>query len=557
MSSGTATNPYAATEYMQSDKFAKDFGIGDGGQKGAFSLSPRQMRLNALWAHYRCQSYEGRKVAWDGTDYGTHLEHDQITTQGYLPNGFESNTALPVRFRRPTTPYYLTKIVVDRFTGLLFGERRSPSVVVEGDAAMTEWLAGLVEEGRLWAKMLHARRYGGAQGSVAISFSVVQGKPVFEPHDARWCTPVFADRSEMTLSALDKRYVFKDSLRDPETGEWIEGWFWYRRLITQEFDCEWPRVPVIDSEEPQWVQWKYKLVEHNLGVCPAVWVQNTPMDDDIDGDPDCQGAYELMSAYDQLMSQSHRAAMYNCNPTPWAATDDKLPQISLGTGDDMLQMSKGSQLQMLESSGSGVDKANELAEKLRERAFEICACVPENAAASSGGQATAFEVMTRMSRMLEQTDVFREQYGERGIKRLLQIAVIAARQMAKPRLVVEYDPVTDTNTLKNVAFSIALPPKVVQSDDGIVTLMPRELPPATLGQISLKWPRYFDPSLEDINKAVTAASTAVREGVIDVDTAVEFLKQYLPITDAKALTDKLAAQKASEVAFTDPAASSW
>ncbi len=545
MSSGTPSDPYASTDYIRSDKFDGDFGPNSNASRGPFAMSPRQQRLNGLWAHYRCQNYDGRKVAWDGTDYGTHLEHDQITTQGYIPPGFESNAVLPVRFRRPSAPYYLTKIVVDRFTGLLFGERRQPVIVVEGDTVMTDWLAGLVEESRLWAKMLHARKYGGAQGSVAVSFSVINGKPVFEPHDARWCTPVYSDRSELTLTALDKRYTYKDSTRDPETGAWIEGWFWYRRLITSEFDCEWPKVPVIDEDEPQWKNWKYKLTEHKLGICPAVWIQNTPMDEDIDGDPDCMGAYELMAAYDQLMSQAHKSTLYNCDPTPWAASDLKLPSISIGSGDNLLQLAKGDTLNLLEATGKGAEAAGALADKIRDRAFEICACVPENSQGDAG-PATAFEVMTRTSRMFEQSDVLREQYGERGIKRLLQIAVMAAQKLAVPRLVSEHDPITGIVTTKSVSYGILLPPKVeTDPATGEQYLVERELPRKLLGAISLKWPRYFDPSLDDIAKAVTAATTALEGQVIDTKTAVEFLKQYLPIGDVKQLVEKLEAAKAA------------
>src|SRR5688572_15495168 len=69
-------------------------------------LSPRQQALDKRWAYYRCDQYNQRKVAWDGSRVVGETERDAIALAGYVPPGFyiASNETLPIQFRRPTAP---------------------------------------------------------------------------------------------------------------------------------------------------------------------------------------------------------------------------------------------------------------------------------------------------------------------------------------------------------------------------------------------------------------------------------------------------------------------
>lgn len=279
-------------------------------------LSPRQQELNRLWSWYRCQSYEARRCDWDGKERFDPIEHEAVARAGYIPPGFYSAAVnnLPLKFRRPTTPYALVKVIVDRFTGLLFSERRHPQIRVDGDPE-TEGTAGAIAEAsRLWSAMIQARTYGGATGTAVVGFQFMEGRPVVEVHDPRWVSPVFADRASLRLTELDKRYMYPADERDPQTGTWVQVWYWYRRLITAERDILWKPIVVGDGQEPDWEDPSLveANVEHGFGFCPAVWIQNLPCADDADGDSDCIGIYDLVESIDALLAQANRGTVYNC-----------------------------------------------------------------------------------------------------------------------------------------------------------------------------------------------------------------------------------------------------
>src|SRR5574337_67053 len=299
MSSGTRVEPYAARKLSG----AAGDRIMEGIQR--LGLSPRQLELNDLWSWYRCQHYDTRKVDWDGRERVVGIDREAIATAGFIPPGFydAGGQNLPLKFRRPSSPYALAKVVVDRFTGLLFSERRHPQIRCEGDPDTEDYMTALADVGRLWPAMILARTYGGAMGSVAIGFQYVNGKPVFEVHDPRWCVPEFKDRLELKLESIEKRYQYPVEKRD-EQGRWVEVPHWYRRTIDEKSDVLYEPVEVPDDgSEPEWTE--QARVDHNLGFCPVVWVQNLPVQDSVDGDPDCLGIFDMIEAIDSLIGQAN------------------------------------------------------------------------------------------------------------------------------------------------------------------------------------------------------------------------------------------------------------
>jgi len=535
MSSGTGFDPGGVNDFLYSDASTPD-GAGAG-----TDMNPRQLELTRLWSFYRCTNYANRTTDWNGGIHTEHVEHSSIATQGYVPPGFidKGRQMLPLKFRRPTAPYYLIRVVVERFTGLLFGEKRRPKIVVEGDPATTDFIEGLIEAGRLWPAMLKARAYGGAMGSVAMGFSLINGTPTFEVFDPRWCTPVFADRHRLTLKALEVRYVFTEMARDDD-GEWVQKPYWYRRLITPEADAIWDKVPA-DQGEPRWYddQTPRRIVEHKLGICPAIWIQNTSNDDDIDGDPDGLGAYDLSEAYDALMAQANKGTLANADPTLLITSDSDLPPDLQKGSDNAIQLEKGGSAQYLELQGMGPKAARELATEMRERAFEVVACVPDNAI--EGPQQTATEVVTRLSRMLERADVFREQYGEQGVKRIIEVALVVCRAAIAPRQ--EQMTVDGETITRAVRGAVNLPPKAVEQEDGSIEYAERRLGPLSL--VKLSWPRYLEPTLDDATKAVDSAQKAVDLGVMDKQAAAEWLAQFLPLGNTRALLSRIEAAQAA------------
>lgn len=497
-------------------------------------LTDRQSALERLWRFYRCMNYEGRKVEWDGKERVGHIEHEAIATAGFVPGGFYDvgGAMLPLKYRRPTAPYYLAKVIVSRFNGLLFGSGRHPNTIVTDDPDTDAWLTGFCDSTRLWSRMVLARTYGGAMGAVAVGFVFRDGKPKVEVHDPRWCFPHFADREELILDRLEKRYQYPDMIRDEETGQMVEGWFWYRRVIDSEKDVLWPRVPVLDGQEPRWSQYRSVTTPHNFGFCPVVWIQNNEVQDDFDGDPDCQGVYDMIETIDALISQANRGILSNCDPTLHISTDDDIPDGLRKGSDNAIKTSSGGSVSYLEISGAGPKAALEFADDLEKRVQRVARCVLDD---NFGGPArTEKEVDQNYSNMIEQADLLREQYGERGVKRLLEMVLKAARKLSTPVVM------KDGETPRITRSVIRLP----KLDDG----SDRKLGEGTM--IELDWPDWYKPGLTDIAQAVDAAGKAMNYGLTDLEHAVRFIAQYFQIEDVTALVAKLEEANAAS----DPAA---
>lgn len=477
-------------------------------------LSPRQQMLDKRWAYYRCEQYAARRVAWDGSRAVGQTERDTIGLAGYVPPGFyiANSETLPIQFRKPTTPYHLCKVIVDRFTSLLFGQKRHPRITVPGDEETESFVNAVAEVGRLWPAMMQARTYGGATGTAIVGFKLVAGRPMFEVFDSRWCIPKFIDRANLLLGSIEYRHTFKHEVMNSETGDWEEVDFWYRRVIDTKQDVIFEPMRVMPNDpNPRWVP--AQVVEHGLGFCPVVWIQNQPGDTEIDGDPDCMGVYDLVEGVDRLLSQSERGVLANCDPTVVVTTDAQMGEVRKGS-TNALKLPAGGTASYMEMTGTGIIQAREQAELYKGMALEVAQCVLEQ----PDGQKTATEVERNFASMLARADTFREQYGEMGVKRLINMVLVASVQLTKPR-----------NLNGAITrFEIKLP-KTPDGKDQHLGKGPF--------QAQLVWPPYFEPSLDDANKAVQAATGAKMAGLVDDEHAAKFLAPYFQIEDVQDVLD--------------------
>lgn len=516
-------------------------------------LSPRQLALNVLWARYRCQQYDNCSRDWDGREVLGPLETEQVGLQGFLPQGFTDmgGQTLPLKFRRPSAPFHLVHLVVNRFTGLLFSEKRHPQYRVPGDDATTEWLGQWAKAARLWPTMIQARNFGGAQGTSVLTFSFVGGRPDLEVHDPRWCIPTFRDRTRHLLRSLEVRYQFPVEVRDPERG-WVEVPHWYRRVVDEHVDTLWKPQPVGEGDEPDWADPRTieARVEHDLGFFPGRWVQNLPVQESVDGDPDCHGAYDTFAEVDRLISQGNRALFYNGDPTPVFSTDAAFAggEVQLGSGTS-LKFPSGCNASFLEISGSSITAINAQAEGLERRGLQICECVLERP--DGAGPKTATEVDRLWSSMLAKADKMREQYGGCGLIPMGDDAARAARKLGEPR------EVADGDGVKVVVYAVRLPRVPVKDEEGKVTgWRDPQLPEVEEGgessaQADLAWPRYLEPGLQDAQLAVQAAAGAKLAALVDAEAATAFVSEYFDVEDPKAMLARAKKEGADKQAATD------
>lgn len=544
MSSATRYQPGAARATIGAATASSRSPIKDAGERIArLGLSPRQLELNKLWAYYRCAQHDAKVVDWNGDRIMDQLETEQIGLQGNLPPGFvdPGGGSLPLRFRRPSAPFHLGHLVVSRFTSLLFSEKRHPQYRIAGDDKTTEWLTAWAKAARVWPQMIQARNYGGATGTAVVTFGFHGGKPKLEVHDPRWCHPEWRHRQEHLLLSLDIRYMYPIERRDPELG-WVEEPYWYRRRIDEQSETLWKPIPVGDGEEPNWdnPELILRTVSHNFGFFPGRWIQNLPVQDAIDGDPDCHGAFDTFDQIDALTSQGIKALQYNGDPTPVISADLKPNQagtpVTFGSGTSVMLPAGGTATYM-EISGASITALDAKCDTLERRGLQVCECVLERP--DGAGVKTATEVDRLWSSMLAKADVMREQYGGKGLIPLAEDVIRAVRMMAKPKLVAV--PAGGGEVAKVIVVRLPLIPDDV---NGVVTWRAPALPEQADdggggGTPDLTWPRYLEPSLQDVGAAVTAAAAAKQAQLVDAEHATGLITEYFDVEDPAAMLDKI------------------
>lgn len=502
-------------------------------------LTPRQKRLNRLWAFARVSEHDHKKYDWDGREIPTIDDTDAIVQTGYIPPGFVELGAggtLPLKYRRPTAPLGVVRKIVGRFTGLLFSERRRPRISVTDDPDTEDFLAALIRQGRFWRVAIKARNYGGGMGTAILGFKFINGRIRFEAPDPRWCEPKFADPEEFILESLTIRHEEEKTVYDRD-GSPLTKKFWYRRVVDAQEDRVWRDVE-ITAEEPDWDALSQDeevcaAVTHGLGFCPFVWIQNLPNDDEIDGDPDAHGVYPLVEAADVLVAQAHRGTVANCDPTLFVSSDDELGTVAKGS-DNAIKLGSGSSVSYLELQGTSADAAWRQAEKLEERAYRLARCVSDDVLARSDVPRTATEIVSLFADMLEQAEMLRDQYGP-ALELLFEMVELAVRTLQEPQIV---------NGVAQRAI-IQLPDRMV-TQDGETFRSPRELGPG--GDLIAVWGPFSKPPMTDIETAVRTMGDATMNSFASKKHAMRFLAPYLDYSDPAAMQREMDEEAAEQAA---------
>lgn len=497
------------------------------------AMSARQLHLNWLYAFYACEQYDARATAWDGRKVMDGLEREQIARTQVLPPGFwdpSGSDDVPLSLRRPTAPYNLVRAVVNRFTGLLFSAKRHPTVR-HAHPGVQQWIDGLVSSCRLWIRMAHARTLGGSMGSVALTFTFEGGRPVIEVHDTRWCTPTFANRASGELAALEIRYMYSQEIPD-ERGILRETWFWYRRVISQAEDVVFAPAPVGEGDEPRWVP--QASVKHGFGECPGVWIRNT-LTNEQDGDPDCHGEFDTQEAIDRLIAQADQAALENMDPTLLLETDSPLPSVLKKGSRNALKVGRGESAHYMEMAGSGIDAGLKMVETHKRNFLEIVQCVLDND--REGGARTATEIERHLEGMFERGDLFREQYGETGVKVLLA-------KMIRAAIKVRTTGATDPATGMRLVGAVRLPPAKGPDGQPVARELPPELREVTADDLELAWPEWVQRGPADAGAAASAVSAARSAQALDQESAVTYLAPFFNVEDPAAALERLRAEGA-------------
>lgn len=495
----------------------------------------RFKQLDRYEAHYRCTQYQHLEMDWSGMPADAT---ETVSPAVMVPRGFEQPAlGLSTRAKRPTAPYHLCRAVVDRFTGLLFSEGRKPDIVVENDPTTEKLLRAAMHQARFWPAMRQARTVGGSVGSVCITAHLRDGKFALEVHNAKHLHVLWKDRRSFKPRAILKQYVVEreEPVQNSETGTTENRPVKYlvRRILTETEDIVFKPALLRDGDVPQMEI--ADMVKHDLGFFPGVWIQNFPVLEEDDGDPDCQGAWQTFDTIDRLIAQANKGTLLNMDPTLKLKIDPKVVELGGGVrkgSDNSLNVGAAGDAAYLEINGAGIQVALALVERLKQNALDMTSCVLVDPEVISGAAQSAKAIEYLYAPMLEKADILRSQYGDLGIVPLCEILVKMVKWAQEQNLDVELPLDTQTFTPGPGAHPGARP--VVQST-------PHQL--GSGGHIKLVWGPYFTATEQDkqlaVNTLLAAAGMAAGGALIDEETAIKEAAHLFKVKEPEAMFKKI------------------
>lgn len=460
---------------------------------------------------YFCGTQDDAKAYdWDGyfTGYG-------------LRAAIEPGWYVPFAQRRPATTVPLAKEIVGRLTSMLFGDQNRPTLHVAGDEDAEAYVRGIAAGARLWAKMVEARDLGGACGGVVLSYGLVAGRPRVEVHNLKHCRALsWRDRAELIPSAVLEAYQYTEEVYDSESERFGERIFWYARYWDEMHEFVWQRMPdEYVRDDRAWFLHSVpdRAVEHGLGECPVVWIQNSPDSYDPDGKSDYDGELDNLDSLNRLQSATTKGTLLNADPTLVVKTSKRPSTVRKGSENSIF--SEGG-AEYLTLPGDAMRAALEEKAALRDEVLSACQVVIASPEKLSGAAQSAAAIRLMYAPMTARCDVLRTQYGDQGIARVLTGLL---------RLCKRYEA---------LGFTVELPPR----EDGAEG-EERAHAAGTREHVTLHWPTYFPPTWTEKKEAASAVQVAAgNRTILSRRTAIEAVAQLFGIEDAEAEAEKIDAE---------------
>lgn len=411
---------------------------------------------------------------------------------------------IPLRERRPSVRYALSRIVVDDSVSLLFSEGHFPTPACD-DEATQDMLAEIIKEARLNEVMIEAATVGSV-GSVAVLLRVLSNRVFFSVFNTQFLTPTWKADAPDTLAMVSEQYKVKGSVLAaagytiPTDKQSME--FWFRRDWTEAEETWYlpAELPVLATDAVQWVRDAGKSTAHQLGFVPMVWIKNLPGGTATDGR--CTFPTETIDTQieiDYQLSQAGRGLKYSSDPTlllkePAVDNDGRMVK----GGGNALIVGKDGDAKLLEINGTAAQAVLEYVAGLREMALESAHGNRSNADKLSAAQSgRAMELM--MQSLIWLADKLRISYGEGALLDLLRMVVAASGKFA-----------------------------LVKKDGTPVGVLSADKP------LSLRWPAWFAPTYADKQTQSLTLNTLCTTGLLSRETAVQSLASDYDIEDVQA-----------------------
>jgi len=409
-----------------------------------------------------------------------------------------SGEYIPLSERRPSVRYNLCRIVVEDSVGLLFSEGHFPTVN-SSEPTLVTFFADLVKESSMNWTMIDAA-IKGSIGSVAILFSVRDGRPFFEVKETVFLTPRWKALAPDTLEAVTEQYkTTKQALVEAgcavDADDSPNSVYWYRRDWTETEEVHYIPLKAEDFKRGKTFQRDEECtVAHKLGFVPVVWIKNLPPGNAIDGWCTFKLGIEDQIEIEYQLSQGGRGLKYSSDPV----TLIKAPLFGDGeqirSAANALIVSQDGDAKLLEITGDAARAIIDYVKTLREFGIEAIHGNRSNAEKISVAQSgRAMEMMN--AALIGLSDKLRITYAEQGLVKLLQMVVMASHKM-----------------------EITVNSKKYNALDKTATVV-------------LEWPAWYPPTSQDMLTKAQALEVLVGADLISKPTATRNIAPDYDIED--------------------------
>lgn len=472
--------------------------------------------------YYECTQHDHKQFDWDGffIRYGMS---SGVPVSGYVA----------LKKRRPSARMDLPRVIVNELSAMTFGDKKFPSIMIDGDCDADDYVNELCRISKLPSKILEARNNGGANGTAVMSWGFVNGKPVIEVHRRSQVDVLeWADYEERRPAEVIKAYTYSRRVYDKE-GKPKQKIFYYARYWNEHVDICWRDIPEEIGVTNKWWMMPSKSVVHEYELCPVYWIQNNPDSDDIDGIGDyIDGSHTNFDEIDKLLSATTKGTTANVDPTLVVHANQSENKGVLRKGsENAIYSEKGASY--LELTGTSIETALKVLEKLRQIELDKAGVVILDQEKTGGTALSASAMRQRYARMIARVDILRTQYECAIITILSDMLEVARFLETKP---------VQTADGGQIWSRVMLPPRVEKvedekNDDEIENrheknIIEVERTPGISSNITVTWPPYFEPNWTDKKDAIETVNKATnKQQVLSQRKAVNSIAPLFGIDD--------------------------
>lgn len=449
----------------------------------------------------------GETMRWRELDRRTrYMQAKQYEGRQFDAEGYRKGSSGVYGCGSRTTPWNERDVgvswnVATEATGELtdwaIGGKAWCALTVPDDSDAQDWLGQVARASGLPTVAVSARNFGGCIGASIISYTIREGRYVFEAHNPRDVWPlVWADEGAHRLATVAKVYRGENPVArsDDDLPTLCRVWdeakeSVYRREKTSRGEWTWIEL----ASKP-----------HGFGRCPVRWCPNGDAGGAHDGEPDADlASMTQVDNVNMLIAAANATTTRNADDTlvmkPVPGTDTS-GRVRKGGFNVIIAESAG----YLSQEGDSARICLELAEKSAvrvQRQIGVTMFDPEKI-----GQNTSGETLKRMfMRTINAADTLRGQIERGLIIPLCRDILEISRAFG--------------------AEAFDLPPRVSMVDiGGQPTRVVEPRSPGKSSHVQCEWPTPFPPTVQDQQAAVGTVSTATGgKAVLSQETAVAFM----------------------------------